>query len=45
MIIDGTRAQFIDRDIIETIEDFMAGASDSQIQVELKNIPAMAPAQ
>lgn len=42
VIIDGTRAQFIDRDIIETIEDFMAGASDSQIQVELKNLPAMA---
>jgi MFS superfamily sulfate permease-like transporter len=44
VIIDGTRARFIDSDIIETIEDFITGAKDSQIQVELKNIPAMGSA-
>jgi MFS superfamily sulfate permease-like transporter len=43
VIIDGTRARFIDHDIIETIEDFMAGANDSQIRIELKNLAGLSP--
>jgi MFS superfamily sulfate permease-like transporter len=38
VIIDGSRAQFIDQDILETIEDFVAAAPDSNITVELKNL-------
>lgn len=38
VIIDGTRAQFIDPDIMETIEHFMSSAPGSQIRVELKNV-------
>ena len=38
VIIDGTRAQFIDQDILETIEDFLASAPESNITVELKNL-------
>lgn len=44
VIIDGTRARFIDPDIIETIEDFIASASDSQIRVELKNVNGLSSA-
>ncbi len=33
--IDANRAQFIDYDILETIEDFVAAAKDDNIQVEL----------
>ncbi len=50
VVIDGTRATFIDHDIMETLEDFMKAASDNNIRVELKNVrglaaaPAMAPA-
>ena len=49
-MIDGTRAGFIDHDIMETMEDFMKAASDNNIRVELKNmrglqqpVPEMAP--
>jgi MFS superfamily sulfate permease-like transporter len=38
VIIDGSRARFIDQDILETIEDFVAAAPDSHITVELKNL-------
>ncbi|WP_434130299.1 SulP family inorganic anion transporter [Methylocaldum gracile subsp. desertum] len=38
VIIDATRAQFIDQDILETIHDFVAAASDDNITVELKNL-------
>ncbi len=38
VIVDGSRAQFIDQDILETIEDFIAAAADSNITVELKNL-------
>lgn len=38
VIVDGTRAKFIDRDIMETLEDFMASAAESQIRIEIKNI-------
>ncbi|GLI95649.1 SulP family inorganic anion transporter [Methylocystis echinoides] len=39
VVIDGTRATFIDRDIMETLEDFMKAASDSNIRVILKDLP------
>jgi MFS superfamily sulfate permease-like transporter len=38
VIIDGTRAQFVDDDILETIVDFVEAAKDDNITVELKNI-------
>lgn len=38
VIIDGTRAQFIDHDILETLEDFIVNAVDNNIRVELKNV-------
>ena len=41
VIVDGTRAKFIDRDIIETLEDFIAGAGGNQVRVEIKNIAAL----
>jgi MFS superfamily sulfate permease-like transporter len=34
VIIDAQQAQFIDHDILETIEDFIASAPDSNISVE-----------
>jgi carbonic anhydrase len=34
--IDTTRADFIDRDVVETIEDFMIAAPLKNIEVELK---------
>jgi carbonic anhydrase len=43
LVIDGTRATFIDHDILETLDDFIAAAGDSNIQVELKNLRRMAP--
>ncbi|WP_071836958.1 SulP family inorganic anion transporter [Terrimonas ferruginea] len=36
VIIDASRADFIDRDVIETIEDFMIAAPLKDIHVELK---------
>lgn len=38
LFIDGSRASFIDRDIIETINDFVKAGSDKNIQVQLKDI-------
>jgi MFS superfamily sulfate permease-like transporter len=38
VIIDGTRAQFVDEDILETISDFVSAAADDNITVELKNL-------
>ncbi|HYE37106.1 SulP family inorganic anion transporter, partial [Methylocaldum sp.] len=38
VIIDASRAQFIDQDILETIFDFVAAAPDDNITVELKNL-------
>jgi MFS superfamily sulfate permease-like transporter len=38
LIVDGGRAQFIDQDILETLQDFMNAAGSSNIQVELKNV-------
>jgi MFS superfamily sulfate permease-like transporter len=36
--IDATKAQFIDHDILETINDFLASAADSNIAVEMINL-------
>ena len=38
VIIDGTRAQFVDDDILETIFDFRSASKDDNITVELKNL-------
>ncbi|MGR9051460.1 MAG: SulP family inorganic anion transporter [Gammaproteobacteria bacterium] len=38
VLIDGSKAQFIDHDIIETIQDFIQGAPDDNIGVELRNL-------
>jgi MFS superfamily sulfate permease-like transporter len=37
VLIDASRADFIDRDVIEVIEDFMKHASLKNIRVEMKN--------
>lgn len=42
LIIDGSRARFVDRDILEAIGDFLASAPDGNITVELKNLSAVA---
>jgi hypothetical protein len=34
IVIDGSKAQFIDYDILETIHDFMLSAQDNNIIVE-----------
>ena len=36
--IDSTKAKFIDHDILETIEDFLATTSDDNIRVEFIEI-------
>lgn len=38
VIIDGSKTQFIDHDILETIEDFLQSAPDANIQVETKHL-------
>jgi len=38
LIIDGTRAEFIDHDIIEVIEDFQQAAAFRRIEVEVRDI-------
>jgi MFS superfamily sulfate permease-like transporter len=38
VVIDGTRATFIDYDIAETLNDFMKAAPDRNIKVERKNL-------
>ncbi len=35
VVIDGTKAKFVDHDILETIEDFLDTASDDNISVEI----------
>lgn len=34
VVIDGSKTQFIDHDILETIEDFLQGSADANITVE-----------
>jgi MFS superfamily sulfate permease-like transporter len=36
LLIDGSKSQFLDADIIETIEDFIKGSVTKKIKVELK---------
>lgn len=43
LIIDGTRATFVDHDIMETLEDFIKAASDDNIRVEIRNVRGLAP--
>lgn len=43
LVIDGTRAGFIDQDIMETIQDFIKAASDYNIRVELKEMRGLEP--
>lgn len=38
LMIDGSRATFIDHDILETLEDFIQAASEDNIRIELKNV-------
>ena len=38
LLIDGTKSNFIDQDIIETIEDFMASAKAKHIDVNISGI-------
>jgi MFS superfamily sulfate permease-like transporter len=38
LLIDGSKAQFIDQDILETIQDFLNVAEDSNITVDLKKV-------
>jgi len=38
LIIDGSKAHFIDQDILETIQDFLDAAQDNNITVELKKV-------
>lgn len=38
LLIDGSRAAFIDQDILETLEDFIKSATADNIRIELKNL-------
>lgn len=41
LIIDASRVQFVDQDILETIQDFVSAARDQNITVELRNFNAL----
>ncbi|RYU59311.1 SulP family inorganic anion transporter [Methylolobus aquaticus] len=38
LIIDGSRARFVDQDILEAINDFVAASRDNGISVEVRNL-------
>jgi MFS superfamily sulfate permease-like transporter len=38
LVIDGSQANFVDHDIMETIRDFSEASKIKNIQVELKNL-------
>jgi len=38
LIIDGSRARFVDQDILEAINDFVAASEDNGISVEVRNL-------
>jgi MFS superfamily sulfate permease-like transporter len=38
VVIDGSKAHFIDKDILETLEDFIESGKSKNIQVELKGV-------
>jgi MFS superfamily sulfate permease-like transporter len=44
LLIEGSRASFIDQDIMETLEDFIKAAEDNNIHVELKGVSRLPPA-
>jgi MFS superfamily sulfate permease-like transporter len=41
LLIDGSKAQFIDQDILETLQDFLNAAKDRGITVDLKKVGPM----
>ena len=41
IIIDGSRAEMIDKDIIETIEDYRKAAEDIDVEVTIRNVPGV----
>jgi len=41
LIIDGSRAEMIDKDIIETIEDYRKAAEDIDVEVTIRNVPGV----
>jgi MFS superfamily sulfate permease-like transporter len=43
LVVDGSRASFVDQDIVEMLEDFVEAANDYNIHVEMKNINGMPP--
>jgi MFS superfamily sulfate permease-like transporter len=43
LIIDGSRAEFVDHDILETLQDFLKAAPDSNIKVELRHVSGIIP--
>ncbi len=43
LIIDGTQAEFVDQDILETIHDFLKAAPDNGIIVQLRKINGFKP--
>lgn len=43
LVIDGSRALFIDQDILETIADFLIGAPDREIEVDLHGFAVDSP--
>lgn len=42
LIIDGARCRFVDRDIREALDDFIAHARERHIEVELRSMPPVA---
>jgi MFS superfamily sulfate permease-like transporter len=38
LIIDGSRAEFIDQDILETLRDYLKAAPDNEVSVQLRNV-------
>jgi MFS superfamily sulfate permease-like transporter len=43
LIVDGAKASFIDQDILETLQDFLRAAPDSNISVQIKNVRGLSP--
>jgi len=43
VVIDSSRSKFLDADILETIEDFVASAPSKSIEVELKRSNGQSP--
>jgi len=43
LVIDGSRALFIDQDILETIADFLIASPDREIEVDLQGFAVDSP--